>query len=104
SQKSAKTASALQIGAELELINRAQQALQAEDANEALALLNEHARRFPNGALAEERDAARVLALCGAGRQEDAATAGAAFLSAHPDSPLATRVRSSCANGINTSE
>ena len=98
------TAPALQTGAEVELLQRAQKALQANDASAALALLNEHAQRFPNGALAEERDAARVLALCGAGRQADAASAGAAFLSAHPDSPLASRVRSSCANGINASE
>jgi hypothetical protein len=103
SPKITTTAPALQTGAEAELLQRAQEALKV-DPNRALALLNEHAQRFPNGTLAEERDAARVLALCGAGRQEDAAIAGAAFLSAHPDSPLASRVRSSCANGVNASE
>ncbi|MEO8875537.1 MAG: hypothetical protein ABI461_08120 [Polyangiaceae bacterium] len=91
---------ALQTGAEVELIQHAQQALAANDASTALALLNEHARRFPNGALAEERDAARVLALCGAGRQADASAMGAAFLNRYPTSPLASRVRSSCANSI----
>jgi hypothetical protein len=98
-EASASTKPALQTGAEAELLQRAQQALTAEDAPRALALLNEHAQRFPNGSLSEERDAARVLALCGAGRQSEAAKMGAAFLSAHPDSPLASRVRSSCANG-----
>lgn len=89
---------ALQTGAEVELFQRAQLALRANDATTALALLNEHAQRFPNGTFAEERDAARVVALCDAGRQADAAKLGAAFLSAHPNSPQASRVRSSCAN------
>jgi len=88
---------ALQTGAEVELIQRAQQALEAGDATAALVLLSEHARRFPNGALSEERDAARVLALCGAGQQDDAEQMGAAFLGRYPSSPLASRVRASCA-------
>ena len=88
---------ALQTGAEVELIQRAQQALEAGDATAALVLLSEHARRFPNGALSEERDAARVLALCGAGQKDDAEQMGTAFLGRYPSSPLASRVRASCA-------
>jgi hypothetical protein len=91
-------ASALQTGAENDLIQGAQRALAANDAASALALLNDHAQRFPNGQLAEDRDAERVLALCAVGRQEDAATAAAAFLSAYPNSTSAPCVRSSCAN------
>ncbi len=99
SPKPKTAAPALQTGAEAELIRRAQQALQAGDASQALALVNEHAQRFPNGALSEDRDVERVLALCGTGQQIEAATAGAAFLSAHPNSIFASRIRSSCANG-----
>jgi hypothetical protein len=104
SPKPKTAAPALQAGAETELFQRAQLALQADDATTALALLNEHAQRFPNGQLAEECDAARVLALCGAGQQIEAAAAGAAFLKAHPDSMQAARVRSSCANGQTTQQ
>jgi hypothetical protein len=91
-------APAPQLGAENDLIERAQHALQAGDTSQALTLLNEHAERFPNGQRAEDRDAERVLTLCAAGRQEDAATAGAAFLGTYPNSIQASRVRSSCAN------
>jgi RNA polymerase sigma-70 factor (ECF subfamily) len=60
-------------------------------------LLDKHARSFPNGILAEERAAERVLALCALDRMADARAAASAFLRAHPHSPLAARVKSSCA-------
>ena len=46
--------------AELELLQRAQAAYTRRDFSGALALVAEHARRFPNGRLAEEREALRV--------------------------------------------
>ena len=84
------------IEAETSLLLAAQTSLKDGDGARALSLLDEHARRFPNGALGEERDATRVLALCATGRASEARAAGQAFLAAHPRSPAAARVRTSC--------
>lgn len=81
---------------ETRLVRDADAALRGGDAARALTLLDEHARLFPSGVLAEERAAERVLALCALGRTGEARTAAATFLRDRPLSPLATRVRSSC--------
>lgn len=49
---------------ELPLLQGAQEALRSGDADRALSLLDAHARRFPDGALAEERKALHARALC----------------------------------------
>lgn len=67
---------------------RAARALLASDPAGALAKLDEHARRFPSGALTEEREAARILALCKTGREDEATAAAARFVGGHPRSPL----------------
>jgi hypothetical protein len=85
---------------ETALLLNAQAAIREGDATRALSLLDDHAKRFPEGALAEERDASRVLALCAANRKDEARKEGQAFLATHPKSPAATRVRSSCAFSI----
>jgi hypothetical protein len=90
-------ATASDLEAETKLLADAQGAIQRSDFGAALAKLDEHAKAFPSGALAEERDAARVVALCGAGRTVDAQTLAKSFLAHHPRSPLAPRVKSSCA-------
>jgi hypothetical protein len=87
---------ASEVGSEVLLIEGAHAALRAGNAERALDLLDEHARRFPSGALGEERDAARVACLCAAGRTADAASARDRFLRAFPDSPQAAGVQSSC--------
>ena len=84
------------LAEETRLLRAADAATRAGDPSRALALLEEHARRFPGGVLGEERDAERVLALCAAGRTADARAAAQRFLSARPSSALAGRVRSSC--------
>jgi hypothetical protein len=71
-------------------------ALSGKDAERALSLLGEQDRRFSVGQLAEERAAAKVLALCSAGRIAEAAAARAAFIASHPNSPLAKRVSLGC--------
>jgi hypothetical protein len=81
---------------EVELISEVQSALRRSDAARALALLSEHERRFPNSALAPERDGARVLAVCAGAPPEDARRLGQKFLDAHPLSPLGGRVRATC--------
>jgi hypothetical protein len=84
------------LAEETRLLRDADAATRAGDAPRALALLAEHARRFPRGVLGEERDAETVLALCAAGRTSEARAAAQRFLAARPGSPLAGRVRSSC--------
>lgn len=59
----------------------------------ALSLLDTHAHFYPHGILAEERDAERALALADLGRIAEARGVAAAFLRAHPTSPLGVRLR-----------
>lgn len=84
------------LDAETKLVRQGVGALHTGDAARALALFDEHARLYSDGFLAEERAGERVLALCDLGRNVEAADAARAFLSQHPRSPLAARVRSSC--------
>jgi hypothetical protein len=84
------------LEAEMALLASAQAAIQRGDFSAALAKLDEHQRSFPGGALSEERTAARVVALCGAGRQSEARALAALFLAHHPSSPLAPRVKNAC--------
>lgn len=95
----AKTAPAQEstLEKELVLLRRAKAALDRGDPGEALALLDRHEKTYPNGILAEERGATRVLALCSAGRTREAKTSASDFLAKYPHSPSAVRVRGSCA-------
>jgi hypothetical protein len=63
----------------------------------ALDLLDDYERRYTSGALAEERAAARVFALCQAGQTPAARRHADEFLRTAPRSPLVPRIRSSCA-------
>lgn len=85
------------LAGELLLIQRAQRALARGDGAEALDAVDAHARAYPRGRLTEERDAARVLALCALGRADASRAAAARFIARHPDSPQAARVRGACA-------
>jgi hypothetical protein len=78
--------------AELELLQRAHAAYTRRDFSVALTLVAEHARRFPNGHLAEQREALRVRSLAGAGRADEAHRAAAAFAAQFPRSVLLPRV------------
>jgi hypothetical protein len=78
------------------LVREANAAIESGDAVRSLALAEEHARRFSNGSLVPEGSAVHILALCQAGRLDQARTETAAFLLAHPEGPLSMRVRSSC--------
>lgn len=78
--------------AELDLLQRAHGAYTRRDFSAALTLIAEHARRFPNGHLAEQREALRVRSLLGSGRADEAHRAEAAFASQFPRSVLLPRV------------
>jgi hypothetical protein len=73
---------------ELALLQRAHSAYTRHDFSGALALIAEHSRRFPNGHLAEQREALRVRSLGGSGRTEEAHRAAAAFATRFPRSVL----------------
>jgi RNA polymerase sigma-70 factor (ECF subfamily) len=82
------------------LLSEAQKALSAGQPERALQFLDEHARTFPRGTLAEERTAARIVALCKLGRVAKARSEAAAFLQRLPDSPLSERVRAACGDSV----
>ncbi|HEY1537512.1 MAG TPA: hypothetical protein VGF76_26010, partial [Polyangiaceae bacterium] len=78
---------------EISGLRRAQQLLHAGNAAQALSALDQLAQQVPQGALMEERDAARALAQCSLGRSSSVANA---FLARYPKSVHAARVRSAC--------
>ncbi len=82
---------------EIALLAKIQAALRVDDAPLALSLVDEHARRFPRGALAPEREGARVLATCSRSAAPQRQALGRVYLEDHPRSPLAARVRAACA-------
>ncbi len=83
---------------ETELIRAGLASLHGGDPVHALALFDRHAREFPGGVLADERDVERITALCDLGRSADARAAASSFLRRRATAPLAGRVLSSCGN------
>lgn len=77
---------------ELALVEGARRALAAGDSPRALRHVDDHARRFPSGALAVERDVLRIDALVAAGRRDEATTRARDFLAQHPGSAQARRI------------
>lgn len=85
---------------ESELLAAAHRALLAGDASAALARIADYDARFPRGALREERDLERVLALCAAGRGAESRAAARRFVRSFPDSPSVGRAAGACAETI----
>lgn len=77
---------------ELTLLAPARGHLAAQRWSAALAAAEAHERQFPQGALAEERDAVRILALVGAHRFDSARPLLSDFVARHPNSPLRASV------------
>jgi hypothetical protein len=86
----------VRVAQEAHLLREADGALRRGDLAGATRWLDEHARLFPRGVLAEERDGQRVLVLCAAGHADAARMEASRFLSAYPRSLLAERIRASC--------
>jgi hypothetical protein len=84
---------------ENELIAAAHGSLAVEDWAEALAALDEHARRFADGALAEERSALRTIALCRS-HAEGAREARESFGSRYPGSHHHRSIKLACAERL----
>lgn len=93
----AEAEEASSLAQEAELLGRAQAAIQGGRTSEALGLLGTYAQQFPRGALREEHDALRALALCASDRGAEGRAAAQVFLRAHGGSALAERVRQGCA-------
>ena len=81
---------------EVHLLSRAEQQLNLGQADEALTTLGEHERRFPHGALAEERMAVRVQSLCALGRVAEARADLTRFARAYPRSAHLEHARAFC--------
>lgn len=92
-RSSRATAPPESYAAELSLLRRAHTAYAARDFSGALGFVAEHARRFPNGRLAEEREALRVRSLASSGRTTEAQRAAAAFANRFPRSVLLPRIQ-----------
>jgi len=84
------------LAEEVALLSRAETELHAGRPAKALTALAEHQRKFPRGALAEERTAARIQALCALGRNEEANAQLRQLLHISPNSPLEERARQAC--------
>jgi hypothetical protein len=87
------TANADVVSAELDVLQRAHAAYTRRDFSTALALAAEHARRFPTGHLAEQREALRVRSLFGSGRLEEGRRAATVFAARFPRSVLLPRIQ-----------
>jgi hypothetical protein len=74
--------------AELHLLRQARSAVARGDYAAALTPIAEHAHRFKDGRLAEEREALRVKSLAGLGRTDEARRAAKAFRARFPRSVL----------------
>jgi type IV secretory pathway VirB10-like protein len=77
---------------ELALLQRARAAVARRDFASALEALLDHQRRFPKGKFQEEREAMRVKALAGLGRNDEARRAAQRFRDRFPDSVLSPRI------------
>lgn len=75
------------------LLEQAQRAVATGDARVALALTNDHAKRFSSSAFADLRTAVRIDALCELGNASQARGEAAVFLRRRSQSPVADRIR-----------
>ncbi|HVT07560.1 MAG TPA: hypothetical protein VHO67_08885 [Polyangia bacterium] len=101
SARGARSSVALQPGeAELRLLRRAEAAYVRGDQRTTLALVSDHAQRFPDGRLAEERDALRVQALAESGRPQAARRAAAAFAARYPHSVLLPQMEKAASGDV----
>jgi hypothetical protein len=87
---------------ELELLERADRAVRADNSALALALLAELDARYPRSTLLEERAAMELLAHCQA-RAADAGSRAQRFLRTYPNSVYLERASELCQHGATAS-
>ncbi|HMJ12533.1 MAG TPA: hypothetical protein VK524_14010 [Polyangiaceae bacterium] len=88
------------LASEIKLIDSARRALRGGDSAEAERALREHEQNFSSGMLAPEAEVLRIELLQKRGNHDAAAAAARNFLTAHPASPHAGRVRAVLAAAI----
>ncbi|MFO0677081.1 MAG: hypothetical protein U0169_11125 [Polyangiaceae bacterium] len=77
------------LPAERGLLEEARRAFAVGDPERALRLTDEHATRYPDGHLAEEREALAIRSMVASGRRGAATTRADRFRARHPDSIMA---------------
>jgi len=85
-----------EVDEELALLGAAQDALQAGKPSSSLQLVQQHAFRFPRGALARERLTVEALALCALQRKSSARQVLNELERRAKGSPVLARVRADC--------
>jgi hypothetical protein len=88
-----RASSASALTAELSALDAARSRLSAGDESGALSLLDEYAKTYPRGRLLLEAEVLRIDALAKSGQRSFAKRRAEAFLARHPNSVLASRVR-----------
>jgi hypothetical protein len=78
---------------QIRMLDRAHDLTEGGGAAQALSVLDDYDRRFPNGALAQEAAVARIEALSKLGRITEATSLANRFLAAHPASSHADHLR-----------
>lgn len=81
---------------EAKLLAAAHAELSRGNAGAALAILDQHAARYPRGTLAPERRATRAMALCKAGRTDEGRRELAVLYGADSKSPMAQKIDRAC--------
>jgi hypothetical protein len=89
---SSSSSSSSSLAAERDLIDTARAALSRGRADDALAAVQLHATRYPNGSLAEEREFLAIQALSMAGRKDAANERAARFHQRYPKSIFGSSV------------
>jgi hypothetical protein len=84
------------LAEEVAILSQASVALHARRPAAALKALDEHRRKFPRGALGQERTSARIQALCALGRTNEARAELARLERTSPHSPHVARARKAC--------
>ena len=85
------------LASERAVLDRARQKLAVSEPEHALQFLEQHAGRYPNGKLAEEREAMLINVLVSLGRAEQAKARGAAFTKRFPASLMLLSVKAALA-------
>ncbi|MEM7154805.1 MAG: sigma-70 family RNA polymerase sigma factor [Myxococcota bacterium] len=84
------------LDAQTRALAQARKALDARRPDDALRLLEHHARDYPQSPLSQARDALRVEVLCTQGKGPQARGEAAALLRRHPNSNLARHAATLC--------
>ena len=95
SDPSTRTPVALDVAGEAAVLRRVKVAIEQQAWTRADATLDEYARAHPQGILAPEARALRVVVACRRG-SSNASSKAARFLKRHPTSPLRDRIRGAC--------